>query len=239
VLAIYNAQYLIEDVPRVNRLLEAWWDGCASSSTFLENFPVFRPNGTLTQERMPLLHRRREIPSPRNTTLSALRQKYASIDDAIRLKGSKSILHYYCWRGQAFQHSTLHLAGVRADGYEPEIGPFNVALQSTYMHPNSDIRIARNMSELRPPYDVIVVMTRRFAEGEWETLHARKIHDFISPSGILILCGPQPRADSSLYRLLQISRRFELNIYESINSDTDTTKDNANEPRCSQPNLDT
>ena len=41
-LVVYNAQYLLDDVPDVRLLLQPCWKICRHPSTFVTNFPVFR-----------------------------------------------------------------------------------------------------------------------------------------------------------------------------------------------------
>jgi SAM-dependent methyltransferase len=202
VVAVYNAQYLIRDVFGAGGTLEAYWEGSASASTFLENFPVFRPDGSVTEERMPLLHRRRGLAPPRTKSLGWLRQRYMAIDDAVQKHGCQSVLFYYCWRGQAFQHSTLHLSGLRVDGYEPDPGPFLAARQYTYVNPTADTRIARRIEELRPPYDAVVAMTGRFSlggssgdeNGTFASEHLPAMLELLAtgPQARLLFSGPQP-----------------------------------------------
>lgn len=225
VLAMYNAQYLVKDVPHARGLLETWWEGCTSASTFLENFPVYRPDGTVTEERMPLLHRRRTLSPPRNPTLEWLRKRYLALDDAVRRQGAHSVLHYYCWRGQAFQHSTLHLGGLQVDGYEPELGPFWAARQYSYVNPDADTRIVRSQDDLRPPYDVVIVMSSRFLDGSkaldasFEATHLPRTLSMLAPGpqARLLLCGPRP-ASSTLpgCRLEWERRAVTLSCYQPM-----------------------
>lgn len=208
VLAIYNAQYLVRDAPRAANGLEPWLEACASPSTFVEGFPVFRPDGTVTEERMPLLHRKRMLPPPLHPRLQSLRQRYGAMDGAARALDAASVLHYYCWRGQAFLHSNLHLSGLQVDGFEPDLASFDAARQCAYVNPEANVRIVRRLQDLRPPYDVVTVMTGRFQpkvvggdEDEARDLdaalapHVRDLLPLLSgPGARLLLCGPQPSA---------------------------------------------
>ena len=115
---IYNAQFLLDDVPAVRRLLQPCWHLCRHPSTFVQGFRVLTPGGEPSLWRMPIFSRR--LPAPTGPG-----RVYAAVDAAAQ--DARSVLFYYCWTGNCFLHSQLHHEGRRVDGYEPAAGPREAA----------------------------------------------------------------------------------------------------------------